>query len=827
MEALRQDIGHALRTFRKNPVFVATAILALALGIGTNTAVFSVVNTVLLRPLPFPEPDRLVAIVRSFQGEPVPGLWISPTELAHWQRQTDVLEDVTGWHSVSLDYAAGDLVQTVSGAAVSEGYFRALGARFIAGGPFSVDGDLPGAANTVVVSHRFWVRRLNADADIVGKTISLDGVAHTIIGVTAANFDVHDLNVRDGRRPDIWVPLRIGANTVDQMPYLDVFARLRRGVTLEVARPRLAASLSEYHERFPARPDEDGWSFTVLRMQEAIVRDARATLLLLSGASALVLLIVCANVANLLLVRALGRNHEIAVRCALGAGRWRIVRQLLVECGLLTLAGGAVGFAGGVLGMRALLSIDTADLPRLGESGTWLALDWRIAIFTLGTAIATALVFGLLPALVGARTDLDAVVKEASGRSSGSRRHTRVLSLLILIEVGLAVVLVIGAGLLIRTSFALNAVDLGLSVDDVLTMRTSLSEPRFRSAAGLVQTRRDTLERIRSIPGVEVAAMAFGLPLQDNAVLPIDIVGRENTGPATGVSAAVPSSAEYFQTLEIPLVAGRRFDERDIAGAPAVVVINQSMADRYWPDGSNPLGARIRIPPALVPEAADEPEREVIGIVGNVRQQGIMGDPGPTMYFPFNQLSDGMAEIMVDNAPMAWLVRTTIDPGEVSALVHKAVREGTGQPVTDIRLMKDTWALSISRQRLNAWLMSIFGGSALLLGAIGIYGLVAYSAERRRHEIGIRMALGAGSAAVRNMVIRQGMTLVLSGVAIGLAAAFSLARVLASTLFGVEPHDITVFVTVPLVLTAAALAAIIVPAVRASRVDASVALRHS
>ena len=358
-------------------------------------------------------------------------------------------------------------------------------------------------------------------------------------------------------------------------------------------------------------------------------------------------------------------------------------------------------------------------------------------------------------------------------------------------------------------------------------MRTSLSEPRFQSSADLAHTADNVLERVRSIPGVEVAALAYGLPLRDNMVLPFDIVERQNAGPATGVTVAVPGSSEYFDVLGIRLLAGRRFDGRDVAGAPAVVVINQAMADRYWADGSNPMMARIRIASGLMPEAADEPERQVIGIVGNVRQQGFVSDPGPTMYFPMSQFSDPLIKLMTDQAPMAWIVRTAIDPRGVSPLVQKVVREETGQRVTEIGLMKETWTRSISSQRLNMWLMIGFGTVALLLGAVGIYGVMAYSAQQRKREMGIRIALGAEPGAVRNMVIREGMRLVVAGVGVGVCASYGLANVLVSFLFGVKAHDLMVFTAVPSVLAVVALVAVSVPAVRASRVDPTEALRHS
>ena len=820
METLIQDGKQALRTFRDNPGFTVTAILALVLGIGVNTAIFSVVSAVLLKPLPFPEPDRLVRIMHDLRGAPTE-LWSSPADVQHWQRQADILEDVGVWKTVLFDYAAGDVPLSITTGMVTEGYFRALRTTFVAGRAFAPQEDLPGAAKTVVISHAFWTRRLNADPEILGKTIPLNGEPHTVLGITSADFDVHDLDVRGAGEPDVWVPLQLDPNTTDTVPRLDAFARLRDGVTHEVARQRLAASNSEYRERFPDDSLTD-WGFTALPLQEAIVRGARPMLLLLTGAVALVLLISCANVASLLLVRAAGRYREVAIRAVLGAGRWRIVRQLLTESAVLSLIGGALGLVVGVLGMRWLLSIGLTDLPRLVEADGFFGLDWRVLIFAFLLSTVTGLLLGIVPALASSRADLTAVIKDSSGPgTAGGRRQSKALSLLVMIEVAVTVVLMTGAGLLIRTSLALGSVELGFSVDNVLTLRTPLAEPR--STAAVARTSEVALERIRSIPGIEVAASSVGLPMQSRVGGPFDIVGRQNPGPATGTGVVVPSSPEYFQALRIPLLVGRSFGERDDGAAPPIVVINQAMADRYWNDGSNPLEDRILIG-AGMPDASDEPPRQIIGIVGNVRQDGIVNEPEPAMYLPHAQLSDKLNNALFPT--LDWIVRTSIDPMAVSASLQKTLREETRQPVTDIRLIRDTWLLSISRQRLNLWLMTLFGAAALLLGAVGVYGLVAYSVQQRRHEIGIRMAVGARASAVRDMVVRQGMTRVLAGIGAGVVAAYFLVNVLASILFGVEPHDATVFVIVPLALLAVGFAAVCVPALRATRADPTVSLRR-
>jgi putative ABC transport system permease protein len=820
MDTLTQDLKQALRALRDAPGFTATALVALVLGIGVNTAIFSVFSAVVLKPLPFPDPDRLVLLMQSFRGAQTQ-VWSSRAEVAHWQQQSDVLEDVAAWKTVLFDYTAGDAPLSVKTGTVTEPYFRALRAPFTAGRGFAPEETLPGAAKTVVISHAFWSRRLNADPEILGKAIPLNGEPHTVVGVTRADFDVRDLDVRGTGAPEVWVPLQIEPSTTDQVPDLDAFARLNDGVTHELARRRVETSITEYRERFPDDSLAE-WGFTTLPLRDALVRDARPMLLVLTGAVALVLLISCANVASLALVRATHRYREIAIRSALGAGRSRIIRQLLTESAVLSLAGGALGLLAGLLGMRWLLSSGLIDLPRLGETAVFFNLDWRVLVFTSLLSVATGLLVGIAPALASVRTDLTSVIKEASGpASAGGRGQTKTLSLLVTAEVALAVVLMIGAGLLIRTSIALGSVELGFSIDNVLTMRTALQEQR--STATVARTIEAVLTRLRAIPGVESAASSVGLPLQDRAGGPFDIVGRASGGTPTGDAVLVPTTVDYFEALRIPLLVGRSFDASEGQGAAPVAVINQAMADQYWSDGSDPLEDRIRFGTGI-PDAADEPARQIIGIVGNIRQDGIVSDPAPAMYIPHAQLSDKLHSAF--HPTLDWIVRTNVDPGALSAVLHNALREETRRQVTDIRLMKDTWLLSISRQRLNLWLMTFFGAAALLLGAVGVYGLVAYSVVQRTHEIGIRMAMGAHANAVRNMVVRQGMARVALGVVVGTFAAYFLANLLASILFGVEPHDLPIFVLVPAVLLLVGGAAVSVPALHATRVDPTLALRR-
>jgi predicted permease len=677
------------------------------------------------------------------------------------------------------------------------------------------------------------VERLGRVTDAVGRTISLGGRVYTIAGIAAREFGVGELLVTGGGMtapdPQLWIPLGLDPGTADEGLALEVLARLKEGVTLAQAQERLALSLAEYRERYPdsfeAKSDNPNHGFTTLPVQEILVRHAHSTLLLLTGAVALVLTIACANAAGLLLVRAIRREREIAIRAALGAGRRRIVRQLLAESVLLAVAGGALGLAAGTIGVRVLLSIDTGGLPRLG-GGEWIGLDWRVAAFALGLSLATGLLFGLAPALAGARTDLNGVINR--GSRGGGLRGARLRRGLVAVEVGLAVVLVIGAGLLIRTMLALGAVDLGFSAERLVAMRTSLSDARYESTASVAALVDTVLERVRALPDVEAAAASCCVPMQNSANLPFDIVGGEAEAPFTGVAVASPVSAGYFETLGIPLLAGRAFDERDKAGAAPVAIIDQVMAERYFAAGVNPLGARLVAGGGaeVMPEAADEPERQIVGIVGAVWSEGTFREPQPTLYFPLAQTSDALNAMLVESTATAWLVRTRSASAVATATIREEISRATGEPTTGVTVMNDVVAATAAPYRLKAWLMSVFGGAALLLTAVAIYGVISYAVEQRRREIGIRMALGAEASVVRAMVVRDGMLPVAVGVGAGLVAAYSLANVLAAMLYGVRPHDLGVFVTVPLALLAVGLAAAAVPAFRASRVAPTVALRQ-
>ena len=818
LEAFYRDIRYSLRVFRQSPAFTVTAVSALALGIGANTAIFSLVNTVLLRPLALPDAARIVLLMNtSPQGS---GANASPAKFQHWRQQTEVLENVTAFRSNVVNYTGGDFPEQLRASQVSEDYFRLFGALVVQGRSFSAEEDLPGGEKVALISAGLWARQFGNDPDVVGRTISLSDDPYAIVGVVSPDFNLDEF----GPSAEVWTPFQIDPQTTDQGHYFTVAGRLKPGVTMEQANAQLGISATEFRGRFPdAMPEEAG--FGVEGLRDVLVRNARTSLFVLVGAVGFVLLIACANVANLLLIRATGRKREIAIRTAIGAGRGRIIRQLLTESVLLSITGGTLGLMLGVAGIRVLLAINTAGLPRLGQDGSMVGVDWRVVGFTILLSTITGVIFGLIPALQGSRADLNANLKESSGRSGSGFRQNKARSLLVVTEVALALVLLVGSALLIRTSVALAGVDPGFDPSNVLTMRMSLTGERFLTANGVDLMIQDGVRRLEALPEVEMASATCCVPLQGGYGLPFTIVGRPLEGPSHGGGGWTTASPGFFDVFRIPVRRGRVFTERDDGVGPPVVVINETMANQFWPEG-DPLEDRLVIGRGVMAEFADEPERQIIGIVGDVRDGALNADPGPRMYIAQGQLTDGANALNVSITPMSWLVRTRVDPYVVSDRIQEELRQTVGLPVSDVRSMDDVVSVSVSRQRFNMWLMTIFGASALLLAAIGIYGLMGYSVQQRTREIGIRLALGAGTGEVRNMVVWQGMTLAVIGVIIGLASSFGLSQFIASLLFGVQARDPMVFVSIPVMLSLIALVAVWLPARRASRVDPITALRY-
>jgi putative ABC transport system permease protein len=820
MDTLLDDLRYTIRTLIKAPAFSLAAIAALTLGIGANTGIFSVVNAVLLKPVDAPDPERLVFLMNTFAEGSGPGA--SPAKFVHWRAQTSVLENVSAFRSNVVNYTSGGIPEQLRAGQVSADFFRLFGAPVVRGRTFSEAEDRPNGERVTVLSHGLWTRRFGSDPGIVGRSITLGGEPYAVIGILGPGFDVESF----GLNPELWIPFQIDPNTTDQGHYFSVAGRLKPGVTLEQAHARVQLSAQDYRARFPnAIGPKEG--FGVERMHAVLVRNVRTALLILSGAVGFVLLIACANVANLLLVRATGRRRELAVRAALGAGRGRIMRQLLTESVGLSLAGGALGLVLGIAGIRALLSIDTAGLPRIGEQGLRVGVDWRVAAFALVVSVATGILFGLIPAVQGSGGDLSSTLKESAGRS-GTGRQNKARAILVVSEVALALILLVGSALLIRTSLALRAVNPGFDAAHVLTMRMSLQNPRFFEAAAVERLVRDGVERLRAVPGVEVASAACCVPLEGGYGLGFVIQGRPLTDrPFHGGGSWLTVSPGYFEVFRIAMKRGRSFEERDDRLAPPVVIINEAFARQYFKNG-DPLTERLVIGHSGdvgMREFMTEPPRQIVGVASDIRDSELNEEPRPTMYIPQAQMPDAANQLNVRITPMAWVVRTRTAPYAVSAAVQEQLRQASGLPVSDVRSMEDVVSRSISRQRFNMLLMTMFGASALLLAAIGIYGLMAYSVEQRTQEIGIRVALGAQARDVRRMIILQGMRLAVVGVIIGLGSAFGLARVIANLLYGVTAQDPLVFTSVPLVLTAVAFVGVWLPARRAVAVDPVVALR--
>jgi putative ABC transport system permease protein len=819
-ENLLQDIRYAFRVLRRSPGFTATAIAALALGIGANTAIFTVVNTVLLQPLAYPQPDRLVQLeLSNAEGN---GNVTSIPKYTIWREQTQVFQDVAAYDEggPGVNLTGGDRPEQLKGVHVSASFFPLFGASMAAGRAFSADEDRPGGARLVVLGNGLWRRRFAADPNIVGKNIELGGEPYLVTGVLAATFTSDPPS-------DIYLPLQADPNSTDQAHYLRSAARLKPGVTLAQAQAAMKLAAEEYKRKFPGTigmgPQD---SFTAEPLRDTVIGDVRKSLLILLGAVAMVLLIACANVANLLLVRATMRKREIAIRAAMGAGRGRIVRQLLTESVLLSLGGGVFGLILGYFGVRALLTINPGNIPRIGEQGAAITLDWRVLAFTLLVSLGTGILFGLIPAFSASHADLGLTLKESGSRSGSSLSQNKARATLIVTEIALALVLLVGAALLIRTFAALRGVNPGFSSDKILTMEMSLTGTRFDTSAAVNQLVRDSQRRVESLPGVVAFASTCCLPLEGGFGLPFIIEGRPLTdGPAHGGAGYRPLSPRYFDVFKIPLLRGRMFTDHDEGGSELVVLINEGMAKKYW-QNVNPVGQRITIGKGVGPEF-EEPAREIVGIVGDVRNGGLDSDPEPIMYVPVAQMTDGQTALNNRIIPITWLVRTQVEPFSLSTEIQQELRAASGGlPVSHIRSMDRVRSESTQRADFNMTLLVIFAGVALLLAAIGIYGLMAYSVQLRRQEIGIRMALGAGPQDVRSMVVKQGMRLALIGVFLGIAAALALTRLMASLLYGVKPWDPAAIVSVAVLLSAVALLATYFPARRASRVDPMIALRY-
>jgi predicted permease len=815
MGDLGKDVRHALQMFIKSPGFTIAAVAALALGIGANTAIFTVVNAVLLKPLTYPDADRIVEI--ELTGPDGSGAIASIPKFHVYQQQTIIFKDVAAYDFAGPGFnITGDRPELVHGIHVSEAYFRVFGAQVMLGRTFTLQEDLPNGGKVAVLSYGLWQRRFGGNPKVIGNALPLSGEPYTIVGVTGKDF------VTD-QEAELWLPFQFEPNSTNQGHFFQAAGMLKPGVTLIQANAQMKLAYGQFHRLYPQSDPKGG--FAVEPLRDSIVNESRKSLLVLLGAVGLVLLIACANVANLLLVRATGRKREFAIRSALGASRVRIVRQLLTESVLLAVTGGVLGSVLGFVGVRALLAISPAGLPRVGEDGAAIGVDWRVLGFTLGVSVLTGILFGLFPAFAASRTDLNSSLKESSNRSGTGFRQGKARSVLVISEVSLALVLLIGSALLIRTFIALHGVNPGFDAHNVLTMEMSLMGERYDKTAGVAQLERDGRQRLNAIPGVEESAFTCCLPIQGQFGLPFAIAGRP-VDPTKGQPGAgwMSASPDYYKLFRIPVLRGREFNEHDTAGAPGVMLINEALAKQFFPK-ENPVGQQIFVGKSMGPPF-EEPARLIVGVVANTHDGGLARDPGPLMIIPDAQVLDGMTKLNAGIVPLRWVVRTLSDPRQLAAQIAEQLRVASGGlPVARVRTMDEIVARSTSRENFNMTLLTIFGVVALVLAAIGIYGLMAYSVEQRTQEMGIRMALGADRSTIRKLVVWQGMRLTIVGVVLGIGAAFGLTRLIASFLFGVKSWDPLVFTTVPLVLGAVALLAVWLPASRAAKMDPMRALR--
>jgi putative ABC transport system permease protein len=802
MDAFVKDLKHSARMFLRTPGFTIAAVAALALGIAANTAIFSVVNTVLLKPFGYRDSGRIMMFQNTFpQG--VRSGSASPTEFNWWRQQTQVFQDIAAYDFNLANWTGESFPEQISTSRVSAEFFRLCRANALYGRTFTTDDDQPNAAKTAVLAYSFWQRHFGADPRAIGTRIALNGERYEIIGVVR-NGQIAEQSLLSGdiqinAPPEVYLPFQLDPNSASHGHFFNVAGRLKPGITIAAGSTALEASYRDYVRKWPGEDLPPGRGFGIQPLRTAIVGGVRHSLLILLGAVSFVMLIACANVANLMLARAAGRKREIAIRVAVGASRGRILRQLLTESVLLSLAGGVLGLLMGYAGIRAIFSLIPGQIPRIGIGGSNVNLDWRVLGFTLALSILTGIVFGLGPAL-------------QSSRAGWRLNKTR--GLLVTSEVALAVVLLIGAALLIRSFVAIRQVNPGFDAHNVLTMRMSLADPRVGTPADVTRLIHEALRRIRALPGVESGAATCCVPLEDHFQLGFQIPGRPAGAVSGGVTGWTLVSADYFETFRIPVLRGRTFTEQDDSGPP-VAIINATLAKQFWPN-SDPLGAQVAI-------AGDSPRR-IIGIVGDVRDRALDREPRPNLYQPSAQMRDAG---LMTTAPWAWVVRTRGEPASFSSAIQKELREASGGlPVAQLRTMEEILWRSTAAEDFNALVLTIFGCSALLLAAIGIYGLVTFVVAQRTREMGIRLALGAESSRIRNMVVLQGMRPALAGVFYGFVAALGLTRFIASLLFGVKTWDPLVFVAVPVILAGVALVAVWLPAQRASRVDPIHALRH-
>lgn len=806
METIRKQLYAAVRHLAKTPGFSLTAILVLACGIGPNTAIFSIVNAVLLKPLPIPDSDRVAMVWETYLQKGFRMLPASGPNYLDWKNQNHVFEDLAAGFMLpeyGFNIFAGGEPERVQAVRLTANYFPVMRLRPLLGRPFLPDEDRPGGGHAVMISNGLWQRRFGSDTQIIGKSLALDGISYTIVGVTPQ--EVHTLG-----NFDLVLPLALSADEKRFNHFIGVIGRLKPGVTLRQANVEIATISQRLAQQYP--DTNAGWGAVVTPMTDIVSGQIGPILLILLGAVGFLLLIACANMASLLLARAATRKRDLAVRMALGAGRGRIASELLLESLLLALAGGVVGLMLASWTVGGLRAAVPDIFPRLKQ----MDIDYRVLGFTFAVSIVTGVLFGLAPALKSSKTDLVETLKEGGRTSGGASQRTR--AILLVAEVALAVVLTVGAGLLARSFVRLMAVDPGFKADKLLTMTLDLPSAKYLDDAKRETFYNALLPKIEALPGAKSAAAINVLPMRGmllsmrTFVWPFRIEGRPaprpGEEPIADFRVVTPG---FFQTMSIPLRSGRLPGPHDNRESRLVVVINEALARRHF-RGENPVGKRIDL-------GANSPElREIVGVIGDVRINGLGTEVEPALYVPYSQYTW---------KSMSLVIRTGINPTVLTTAVRRAVAEvDREQPVSNVKTMDEVVSDSLLPQWLSMYLLGSFAVLALILATVGIYGLTAYTVAQRTQEFGLRMALGARRSDVLRMVLTRGLTLGIAGVILGLPLAFAVSGVLRGLLYGISPSDPVVFVVVPLVLVLAASGASMVPARRATRVDPMAALRH-
>src|SRR5215471_1629031 len=814
MNSIFQDFRYALRQLRKNPAFAAVAVLTLALGIGANTAIFSVVNGVLLKPLPYKEPDRLVRVwhvppAKSFPG--IPTFTVSAANFLDWQNQNHVFDRMTIYSFRNFTVTGSGNPLQVNACAVSATFFPLLGVEPLLGRTLLPEEDQQGKANVVVLSYRFWREHFGANPGVVGQHITLDGQNFLVAGVMPAEFRIPDF-------AQLWTPMAWTdkERAVRGEHHYVVMARLKNGVDLKAAQAEMNTISARLEQQYPE--DDRGWGATVRPLQADIVGDVRPALLVLLGSVAFVLLIACVNVANLTLAKTFSRQKEIAIRTAMGASSARVLRQILVESVLLAVTGGAVGLLYAHFGVRLIMAFLADKVPHSAEVG----LNLTVLLFTVIVSVVTGILAGVLPGLRLSRPNVNQALKQGLGRTDSDTGGHSTRTTLVIVEVALSLVLLFGAGLMIRSFQQLQRVNPGFDSENVMTMTLAVARSQFPTPPQQIAFYQQVLDRVHTLPGVQSAGVVDNVPLDGGGShQPIAIEGRPALAmadqPEVDVRIATPG---YLSSMRIPIVRGRDFNDSDAASRPGVVLISETMAREFWP-GENPVGKRLTLTffPGVV--------REIVGVVGDVKMDGLdQTRPSSSLYVPLAQLTPtSLAEWQ--SFPMILVIRTANDPAAIVSAATNTVHEiNSDIPVRDVLSMNAVMANSVGQQRFNMLLLGAFGVLALLLAAIGIYSVLSYSVRRRLQEIGIRLALGAKLDDVLRMVVFEGMKPVIFGVALGIAGAFALGRLLASLVFSVRPTDPITFFAAAALLAIISLFACVIPAYRATRVDPIAALRY-